>query len=496
MNRLGQDQHGEQRLRSSFRTVTFVIGCAVVTSQPASAQAASVDATEAMGAADAKDDFLAARFRPMFLGRASDPVAGWNLAASLGPAASPVLWRLLEGLAAGESRFALLAAIQAAGGAGEDDRMLRWIDAPGRSARDRMFVAYLLAAGPERAQARADLYARLRGPNDMAELLARLAAARFPGVEGLPAVLADGDQGLAAAALFAGSAVREFPPRGTRHETLFWRGALLGAARQRQGGELRERALALRQERSEGFAGVRQAANWLLAGLAEPALTNARPDDETLAILVGDPGMRTRSASALATSRSLRAEPEPAMAVAHVLVSEIDEAIASCAAWAAAPSARSACFALAFRLLVDGKSGAVPSLPGAPAWAVVRAASGAAVAGFADVGDEAVARAAAAFTAGRLPAAAFADTLELAVWRAGAHPGLVPRRLERDFVRDLVLAGSQEGGGRYQPHVPPAQRYVCAGLGREEPWFHVAIAFHEWSATPRGAIPAAARWPR
>lgn len=455
---------------------------------------------EGLVAADAKDDFLTARLRGFFIGRDADLVPGWNAAAALGPAATPILWRLLDGVATGESRFALLAAIQAAGGVGEDDRFLRWIEAPGRTARDRLFVAFLLASGGDRPAPRPDLLLRLRGANDLADLLGSLAAARFPGVEGLPpaAANADSDLGRAAAALFAGGALREAPPRGTRHEALFWRGALLGAARRRQGEALRERALALRQERGEGFEGVRQAANWLLAGLSDPTVAAARLDDESLAILVGDRAMRARLAPSIESARAARAEPLPVLAVAHALECPLDVAVATREAWATGPGGGAAVLALAFRLLVraEASTPALPAWSAVPEWAVARAAAGGGESAFPGLADAKLAHAATAFASGRLPPSAFADAIELAVWRAGAHPGAVARRLERDFLRDLVLAGSQEGGGKYQPHVPPAQRYFCPGLGRDEPWFRVAIAFHEWNHVPRGAVPAAVRWPR
>lgn len=500
MNRLVLE-YGIRRPCSRLRAVVAAIGCTAFPSQLLSSQSPTADATASTATVDAKDDLLTSRLRAIFGGREADLATKWNAAATLGPAATTVLWRLLDGVATADARFTLLAAIQAAGGCAEDDRLLRWADAPGRSARDRHAVAFLLAIGPDRSAPRPDLFVRLRGSSELADLLACLAAARFPGVEGLPtatAAAADADLGRAAAALLAGSPLRESPPKGARHESLFWRGALLGAARRGRGANLRERASALLQERGEAFQSTRQAAAWLLASAGEPTLATTRLDDDVLAVLVGDRLMRARIAPTLATARSPRAGPAPMLAVARVLESPIDAAIATRQEWASGADGRVAVLALAFRIAVGGQraQAGLPNWPEVPEWAIAQAAAGSGATQFPGVTDAHVARAASAFTRGALPAAAFADALELAAWRAGAHPGLVASSLERDLLRDLVLAGSQEGGGRYQPHVPPQQRYFCNGLGKDDPWFHVAIAFLEWSATPRGPVPAAVRWPR
>ncbi len=472
------------------------IGLAAALSQLVSAQAPASDGSGVLAAAESRDDFLGRKMRAAFVGRDVDLAAGWDVAATLGPAACPVLWRLLDGLAAGESRYAVLGALCAAGGAGEDERMLRWIDAPGRSSRDRLFVAYLLALGPDRTSPRANLLARLRGQSDLSEVVALMAVARFPGPEGMSEVSGDGDLGRAAAALFAGSPLRAAPPRGERHEGLFWRGAFLGAARNSATATLRNRAMAWQSEPGDGAAATRRAALWLLAQSGQGQAWTVRPDDDTLEVLTGDPLARRNLAAWLTVPPRSRSEPSSALVVAHVLASPLADLLATRPEWAARPEGRPAALALAFRALVEGASGQPPPWPEVPEWAMVRLACGSRDPVPPGVADAPAGRAAALFAAGRLPAADFADALELAVWRAGAHTGLVPWRLERELLRDLVLAGSQEGGGKYQPHVPTEQRYFAKGLDRDEPWYDVAVAFFEWSSRPRGPVPATARWPR
>lgn len=482
-----------QRLLARCLGVPSAIGFVTLLSQLASAQAPTPGGAEGWATVEARDDFLTARMRAAFSGRDVDLGAGWDAAATLGPSVSPALWRLLDGQSTGEARLAVLAAIQAAGGVDEDDRLLRWNDSPGRSARDRLFVAFVLAMGPRRSAPHGDLLARLRGTSELAELLALLAAARFPGVEGLPDVASDGDPGIAGAALFAGSVFRSGPPRGARHEGLFWRGALLGAVQPPAKGALREHARTWATDRGDGAVAIRRAALWWQARAGDAEAWLERPDDEALAILVGEPAARARLRSWLASPPQARTNPVPAIVVAQAMACPLTELVATREGWAVAAEHRAGVLVLAMRALTEGGLPCPPAWPAVSEWALVRLACGSGDQRLPPLADANLARAAAAFATGRLPAADFADALELAVWRAGAHPGLAPWRLERDFLRDLVLAGSQEGGGKYQPHVPPSQRYFATGLGRDEPWFRVAVAFFEWHGRLRGTVPAALR---
>lgn len=445
--------------------------------------------------ADARDEALRADLRRLLQARSQPPEACWGLARDLGPCASPLLWQLLDE-AAGEARLRLLAALVAAGGIAEDERLLRWVGTSACGVRERQFVAYLLALGPDRAQVRTDVFERLRAGSAFANLLAMLAAARFRRDGSALEFDVDDDPGLAGAAMLAGVPVRWTPPRGTRHEGLFWRGAFLGGARHGATATVRERAMAMRAEAGDGQAEVRLAAQWCCVRSGDGLAADARPDAAGLAVLAGDAAARRQHADWFQMPPGPRdAQPER-LAVAFALSARFDDVVAARANWPSAPAAAALALTLAWRAAHGERPTApLPAWPETPAWRVLQLACGVAEDAGAALADAALARAADRARVGALPPAAFAAAIEAALWRADVHPGLVPVRLERAYVRDLVLAGSQTGGGKWQPAVPPEQRYFAAGLGRAEPWFDVAVAYYEWNEAPTGAPPEPLRLP-
>ena len=97
---------------------------------------------------------------------------------------------------------------------------------------------------------------------------------------------------------------------------------------------------------------------------------------------------------------------------------------------------------------------------------------------------------------GRMPRAALRQVLEEALWRWGSHPGLAPWQHERLLVRDLLLSGSNAGGGKYQAHVQPDRRYYPTGLDRNDGFFVVAVALYEFMIRPRAPLPPEHRLPQ
>jgi len=60
---------------------------------------------------------------------------------------------------------------------------------------------------------------------------------------------------------------------------------------------------------------------------------------------------------------------------------------------------------------------------------------------------------------------------------------------ERLLLRDLLLVGSNLGGGKYLGHVRPEQRYRPTGIGPDDVFFDVAVPLFEFLAHPRSPMP-------
>ena len=89
----------------------------------------------------------------------------------------------------------------------------------------------------------------------------------------------------------------------------------------------------------------------------------------------------------------------------------------------------------------------------------------------------------------RMPRATLRETLELALWQRGSHPGLEAWLQERRLLRDLLLTGSNTGG-KYQPHVRLDLRYLPSGWDRNDVFFPIACELFDFLMTPRGPVPS------
>lgn len=135
-------------------------------------------------------------------------------------------------------------------------------------------------------------------------------------------------------------------------------------------------------------------------------------------------------------------------------------------------------------------------MPGLPEWSFVRAASGASVERDAVCDDPRLQTALQLLADGRLEPAALQDLLEETLWRWGSHPRIAAWQLERLLVRDLLLAGSNTGGAKYQPAVRPDLRYSPSGMDRNDSFFPVAVDLFDFLWRPRAPMPAEFRLPR
>ncbi|MCU0865207.1 MAG: hypothetical protein MUC36_15585 [Planctomycetes bacterium] len=454
------------------------------------------------------------RFESLLLAATPDWSAGWQLAVDLGRPAAPMLWDLVaDNKSNVKRRLVLMAAAVLAGGNAEDERLLTWLAQPKPMLEERVLAAMLMALGPQRTRPAANFWSRCLGPAKSPEQLlsiaVRLASAKFPeAAEGAPLLL-DEDPGVGAAATYAGlpwtaamvarwSNVRG----GERHADLYWRGAMLGAARSSagpagQGDPSLEMAREVLRLRDERLTEARATAVWLRASRGDLQPSEARLDWPLLQVAVGDPETAALLNSWLGPAATPRDEAPHRLAVAYALVRPVAEVIAARGQWAGDARIREhIAVALAFRL---GKLEQVPTivepLPNVAAWQFVQWMSGGRI-DRPDAGSDPVLRAALPLLAdGRLGRRQLCITLEDTLWRWGSHPGLAVWRLERGLVRDLLLAGSNRGGGKYQPHIPPDQRYFPTGLDRNDEFFAIAVALFDFLQQPRLPLPPELRLP-
>lgn len=436
--------------------------------------------------------------------------AGWRLARDLGRPVAPLLWEMVrEEKSNTDRRLVLLAAAMLAGGPGEDERLFEWLAQPKPMLEERVLVAFLLAMGPRRTRPMPEFWSRLLGPARTPEQLlaiaARLASARFPdSAVDAPATQGQ-DPGLLAAAAYAGLSLSAPQlarmSRGEdRHAPLFWRGAMLGEAwRMAQLGEqpaLVDRAVELLGLRERPGSEMLAAAMLLTARAGRLDPNGQRPDFELLRFAGGEPTSRAVLQRWLSPTPLARDEQPERLAVCYAWLAPVDDVVAAIPEWSAEPRVRrQIALAFAVRLCAGARPrGALPvELEGVPEWAFcVWAAGGSfapagAATKFEDPYEAAVAELVAA---GRCSRAACRDALEEVLWRQGNHPGLAAFTLERELVRDLLLSGSREGGGKFQPHVKSEHRYLPTGMDRGDPFFTTAVALYLFSMRPVAPIPA------
>lgn len=450
------------------------------------------------------------RFRQLLLAAPTrDLAVGWQLAQDLGRPATPLLWEMLQAEKSNvESRLIVLAAAVLAGGVAEDARLFEWLDQQKPMLEERVLAAMMMALGPMRSRPVPNFWTRCLGPSKSPEMLlsvaVRLASVRFPGTdEGAPPLQGD-DPGLVAAAAFRGTggvAAHWWNlTNQERHADLVWRGALLGAARRwTVGGASPEPSFDVARQLlalgGELRAPVRCAAVLLLAHGQQFRAEEPRLDWPLLQAAVSDPRTNERLAAWLGPKAQPRDEQPSRLAVAYAFSRPTRTVVDERAVWGSEPSIRQhVAVALAIRLLAqDAPQPTDATLPGVAEWQFVRFACGASIER-GPLPDDPHLRVALQLAAdGRMPRAALRTALEEALWRWDSHPGLVAWQQERLLVRDLLLSGSAQGGGKYLPQVRADQRYVPVGLDRKDGFFGVAVQLYDFLAVPRAPIPAERR---
>lgn len=462
-----------------------------------------------MGWIGAKEERFRDRFRQVLLAVPTrDLPGGWQLAADLGRPAVPLLWEMMEAENSNvDRRLVMLAAALLAGGAVEDERLFTWLDRHKPMLEERVLAAMLLALGPGRQRPIADFWARCHGPaKSPPQILAiavRLAAARFPGLEGGAPTMLDDDPGVLAATVYAGSSIagssenRLWNLRNPeRHADLFWRGSLLAGARRLAAGADGQEALLARARDlmvlpGDQHAPVRAAAALFRLRARDLRSEGARPDWRLLQVAVSEAAGARALRAWLGPAVQPRDEGVERLAVAYVLSRDVAEVVADRPVWSGDPRiARHVAVALAFRLLGEPSPGPIDlQVADVPEWSLVRWASGASIESAAAIADPQLQVALGVAAAGRMPRPVLRAALEEALWRWGSHPGLAAWEQERLFVRDLLLVGSNQGGSKYQPLLRPEQRYRPAGIGPDDSFFKIAVALFDVLARQRPSLP-------
>lgn len=455
----------------------------------------------------ARDDRFRERFQQLLLSAHPDLHAGWQLAADIGRPAAPLLWELLRAETSYvPRRLALLAAAVIAGGPSEDERLFRWLDQAKDMPWERVFAAELLALGPQRQRPVTGFWTRCLGPtkspDEILSIAVRLAAARFPGTElGAPVLTSDdADPGLAAATAYAGLPVpavlanRLWNLRSPeRHAELFWRGALLAGARARADGTapqdgLLERAVEVLRLTGEANRSANAAAALFRLRANDWRSEGMRPEWRLLQLAAAESQGAQSLRSWLGPVPGPRDDEAPQrLAVCYVLSRPPAAVVKDRALWGSdARIARHVAVALAWRLLGEQAPMEVGQLPNSvPEWCFVRWAAGAQVDRAAELEDAPLKAAAYLMAEGRLPRAALRTLLEDTLWRWGSHPGLGMWENEHLLLRDLLLVGSNQGGGKYMPQIEPERRYLPRGIAPDHDFFDVAIALYEFLGRPR-----------
>lgn len=474
--------------------------------QPGLAQEVAPHGNGGLGWLPERESHFRERFAELlFPGSKRDRSDGWSLAMALGRPAVPLLWDMVRSEPADANRrLTALAAALVAGGPGEDARVASWLEQDAPMLRERVLVCMVLALGPQRSRPMPGFWLRALGPGkepqQLLQVAARLAAARFPeATEGTPPFVGD-DPGIAAANAFAGlpvahSVVSKWGSLRTvdRHAELFRRGLLLGAARRYRAGATNDAATELARELLDGRGDpgddLRAAAIWWFARSGEWRSNPVVLDQRWLRIAMADSTTATAGCTQLSPRVSPRDDAPRRLAVAYALHVPVEQIVAERAIWGAEDVRSDVALALAWRLLGTGAAAPIATeLDGCPEWGFVRFASGG-VATFAERCEApALEMAANLCREGRIPRATLRDVLEQALWSRGSHPGLEPWLQERLLVRDLLLSGSN-WGGKYQPHVRLDLRYLPTGLDRKDDFFPIACDLFDFLLTPRLPIP-------
>ncbi len=462
----------------------------------------------------AEDD---ARYRGQFtqllLGGSHDRdlAAGFGLASDIGGPVAPVLWALHAGEKSNaRRRITVLAAAVLSEGPLGDERVLGLLEQDRAQLHDRLMSAFALALLPRRTREQPQFWSRVFGRNkqepvQLLAVLALLASSRFPAAAAAtpPAVLRDGDPGVVAAALYAGAPVPEalvqpyWRPDPPAHAALVWRGAFLGRLH-RDGAEngdavLVQRAREVLAMPGEVHATAREAAALLLGRLGQVD-QDARPDWSLLQLLAADRKTAASVRAWLTAGPQPLAEEPAVLAVEYVLSRSPTMVLEDRAAWANAPTIRAhVALALAWQLCAGGAEKPIDwAIAGLPEWYFVRWATGVRAPRDEAIADPVLEQAARLCAEDRMPREVAQRLFEEALWRLGSHPGLGLWRAQREFVRDLVLAGSVPGS-RYQIGLRDHLRYVPGGLRHEDDFFEVAVELYEFMGRRVPPVPVECR---
>ncbi|GAB4157345.1 MAG: hypothetical protein Fur0037_25320 [Planctomycetota bacterium] len=458
------------------------------------------------------------REREIMLGLSAKPAtwAGlWRRASDLGPVAGPLLWRLREEAQKSRALPILVAASLASGG--DAERLWDVVDSSGtdrNGLETRIAALLLLATLPGSREESFDPWPRiardLREISPALEIVGYAAQANRTG----PCAARDSDlrdPGILAAALLAGSGPArkavfgEDPGRGGEHSDLVFRGLFLGwLSRPEQDAGARVKVLRAARSvlaRADGFSlPLREAAALVLAEENEDPKV-ADPTGALLELSVSSAKRAARWQSRLEPFYGVGVERPEVLVAAFAMYAPLERIVAAVRIWSEhRDAARVAALALARRLLRTGERArelAMP-MPGVPEWFWVQWACG-------EMPSEPLASEAADARAaellrdaaklardGRLSREAAALLLEDALWRSGWHPGLGPRRVGLELLRDLVLTGSHPGT-KYEPKLPPERRYFPRGLQRDAPALQVLVAFYDFLTSPGHPLPAGCR---
>ncbi|MEO6595151.1 MAG: hypothetical protein ABIP94_10405, partial [Planctomycetota bacterium] len=331
----------------------------------------------------------------------------------------------------------------------------------------------------------------------------RLAAARFPGTEQGAPPLAGDDPGLAAATAYAGLPVpsalasRLWNLRSPeRHAELFWRGAMLAGARQRGEGNtlqdgLPDRAADVMRLTAETYRSATWAAALLRLRAKDLRADGIPPDWRLLQVAAAESQGAEALRAWLQPVPGPRDEEPQRLAVCYVLSRPVATVIKDRSLWGGdARIAKHVAVALAWRLLGENQPTSVePVLPDLPEWVFVRWAAGGRIERAVQIEDPPLKAAVNLVAEGRMARAALRTALEEALWRWGSHPGLGMWESERLLVRDLLLVGSNQGGGKYMSHVETERRYRPQGIPPDHDFFDKAVALYEFLVRPRSPVP-------
>ncbi len=479
---------------------------------------------EDVGTISARNAVYKKRFSKLLLSVSDqDWHAGWELARNLGKPVTPVLWEMFAAEGANvDRRLVLLIAAVLAGGPSEDERLFELLRHRDSMLRERIAAGMLMALGPRRSRPVKNFWGLVVGPNQEPETLlglaVRLSSARFPdAAKSAPMTLSD-DPGIVAASAFAGLRMSAAQQRSLwrserRHADLFFRGALLGEGWRfgldGKAPSLTGRASNILSKQSDRWPSSSAAAILLLARTGTLDLTQDRPDWSLLQLVASQPVSRPALNKWLPLV-PLALVPDPRkLAVAYALYQPVEETLKSLRDWASDPAiGRDLAVALAFRMatgdvsvnpsgdpqgsLLAAKRRAVISmdLPDLPEFGFVTWASGGDFVTGSSCDDPELDQLAALIADGRVSRSVARGVFEKALWRWGSHPGRGPWQQERLLIRDLMLVGSSQGGGLYQPQIPPVQRYVATGLDRSDTFFTIAVSMFEFLGRPVGPVPA------